>query len=110
MKESPEEFARKVADLSDDAAHDGAAAKIVEFSNRLDDPLPAADWALAIRGERERQAAMEVVLDRLGGDLRLARDANTAESLRDLISTSAHLPEVERGRWLERIELELTPP
>jgi hypothetical protein len=110
LKESPEEFARKVADLSDDAAHDGAAAKIVEFSNRHDDPLPAADWALAIRGERERQAAMEVVLDRFGGDLRLARDADTAESLRDLISTSAHLPETEKALWLKRVELEFTSP
>lgn len=110
LKETPEEFVRKVAEISNDSSHDSAAAKIVEFSIQSDDPLPAAGWALAIRGEAERQAAMEEVLDRLGGDLRLARDADTAESLRDLISTSPHLPEPEKARWLERIDLEFTPP
>lgn len=110
LKEVPEEFVQKVAELSDDAAHDGAAAKIVEFSIQSDDPLPAAHWALAIRGEAERQAAMEEVFQRLGGDLRLARDATTAESLRGLVSSSYILPETEKEQWLERIDLEFTPP
>ena len=110
LKEAPEEFVREVAELSNDAAHDSAAAKIVEYSNRFENPLPAAEWALAIRGEAGRQAAMEEVLQRLGGDLRLAQDSETTESLRDLISTSPHIPEPEKTRWLDRIDLEFTSP
>lgn len=110
LREAPEEFARVVMDLADDAARDAAAAKIADFMSRSADPLAAPHWALAIRGESERQAALEAVFNRLGGDLRLARDEGTAESLRDLIASSTALPDAEKALWLKRIDLEFMPP
>ncbi len=110
LQEAPEEFARVVGDLPDGAARDAAARKVVELASRSDDPLPAAGWALAIRGEAERQAALEEVFQRLGADLRLARDEVTAESLRELVASSGVMPEPEKARWLERIDQEFTSP
>jgi hypothetical protein len=110
LNEAPEEFTRLVAELPDGAARDAAAAVIVQVAGRSDDPLPAAGWALAIRGEAERQAALEEVFQRLGGDLRIAREESTAESLRELVASSDLMPEAEKARWLERIGQEFTTP
>lgn len=106
FKEAPEQVVQLLNDMPDGQGRDLALDAISKIHAEQSSPLEATEWTLSIGDVAMREKSFNEILLRTTQDFRLINDTELADTLWNLIDSAENLPDEQRERWLQRVNLE----